>query len=86
MDDKNIFQKELDSRGISISEAARRTGLAYLSVQRHAKGERNISAESATSYEKGLGIPREILRPDLFVWDKQNSPHPSTPCTQADEI
>ncbi len=62
----NTLKTLLDDRNVSVAEAAKKTGMAYLSVRRHVLGERQISAESAIAYEKAVGIPRHLLRPDLF--------------------
>lgn len=63
----NNLPQLLKEYGVSISEAAKLTGLSYLSVRRHVRGERAVSADSAIKYEKGLGINRAALRPDLFL-------------------
>lgn len=53
--------------GITAAEAARATGFPYPTVWRHLTGARGVSPEAALRYEAALGIPREHLRPDIFL-------------------
>lgn len=62
----NKLQELISTRGLSLQQVADATGIKYSTVFRHADGSRNISGEMAVLYERGLGVPRAELRPDLF--------------------
>jgi plasmid maintenance system antidote protein VapI len=64
---KTILDEKLSAMGLSTKAAADKMGKAYSIVFRHRRGERNVTAVYAVLYEKYLGIPREELRPDIFV-------------------
>lgn len=53
--------------GISIAELADRLAKPAPTVRSWVNGWRPIAAETAVEIERRLGIPRETLRPDLFV-------------------
>lgn len=53
--------------GISLTQLAERLKLPAPTVRSLVNGSRPIVAERAVEIEKKLGIPRETLRPDLFV-------------------
>lgn len=52
--------------GFTITDAAARSGLPYVTVWRHFKKHRVISPEAAIRYNRFLGIPLSSLRPDLW--------------------
>ena len=56
----NTLALLINQMGLTPAEAARRTGIAC-------NGTRAISAEDAVRYERGLGISRHLLRPDLWA-------------------
>lgn len=74
----NNIKNALDSRGITVREAAR-AGLPYMSVYKQYKGERNPSGRFALMYERCLGIPRSEIRPDLW------SPDPENPASELEQ-
>jgi len=53
--------------GDSWAEIANKLGCSEEAVRSWANGSRPIVAERAVEFEKKLGIPRETLRPDIFV-------------------
>jgi plasmid maintenance system antidote protein VapI len=53
--------------GLSRAELADKLGYPPPTVRSWVNGHRPISAETAIHVEKMIGIPRETLRPDLFV-------------------
>ena len=63
---------ELARLGLSTAEAARQSGIPYWTIYQHTRGWRGVSAEAALRYERLLGIPRAVLRPDL--WPVQGQP------------
>lgn len=63
----NTLALLINQMGLTPAEAARRTGIVYATVWRHCNGTRAISAEDAVRYERGLGISRHLLRPDLWA-------------------
>lgn len=63
----NTLALLINQMGLTPAEASRRTGIAYATVWRHCNGTRAISAEDAVRYERGLGISRHLLRPDLWA-------------------
>lgn len=67
----NIFKQIIQDRGLSLKEMSQK-GVSYQTLYKHYKGERKISAESAILYEKLFGIPRHVLRPDLWR-DEENA-------------
>ena len=64
--DMNTFAKSLDTRGISVREAALKPGCKYQTVYKRYTGDRNVSAMAALICEQALGIPRSELCPDLM--------------------
>ena len=60
------FAAELARLGLSTAEAARKSGISYWTIYQHARGWRGVSAEAALRYEQRPGIPRAVLRPDLW--------------------
>ncbi len=66
--------------GFTITDAAARSGLPYVTVWRHFKKHRAISPETAIRYNRFLGIPLSSLRPDLWP-----PTLPSTP-TEPEEV
>lgn len=67
----NNFAKALNSRGLTVNDAAKIHGCKYATLYKHYKGDRVVGAKSAVLYEKYLGIPRSELRPDL--WPQQST-------------
>lgn len=63
---KNIIEQFRQEKGLTCAALGRTCGLTKAAVSRHCKGERNIGAESVLRYHVMLGIPLELLRPDLF--------------------
>ena len=53
--------------GISFAELARRLDMEASTVRSMANGWRPVTAETAVYIEGKLNIPRETLRPDIFV-------------------
>ena len=62
----NAFAAELTRLGLSTADAARLSGISYWTIYQHVRGWRGVSAEAALRYERRLGIPRAVLRPDLW--------------------
>ena len=63
----HALKDHLIALGIDQSEAARRCGMSPATVHQHIKEKRSITAESAVRYEAGIGFPRWVSRPDLWV-------------------
>jgi plasmid maintenance system antidote protein VapI len=61
------LNRYLQIYGISASDLAKRIGFNPSTVRSLINGNRAITAETAVELERLLGIPRETLRPDLFV-------------------
>ena len=53
--------------GINYSELARRLKFEEPTARSFVNGSRPITAERAVMIENRIGIPRETLRPDIFV-------------------
>lgn len=70
----NIFKKVIQERGLSLKEMSQK-GVSYQTLYKHYTGERKITAESAVLYEKLFGIPRHILRPDLWEFEEKDTHH-----------
>lgn len=59
----NALRKFIDTKGLTIAEAARVCGVNPVSVNRHYHGERGISPDFALIYNKSFGIPlTDLLR------------------------
>jgi len=54
---------------LSQSSIADRIGVSAQLVSRYETGQKRVTAEKAVIIEKALGIPREVLRPDIFATD-----------------
>lgn len=67
----NTLKDYIKKHNLSLTEIAK-MGINYRTLYSHYSGERNISAESALMYEEKLGIPRHVLRPDLWS-DEDNA-------------
>lgn len=52
---------------ISTDELADLLRIAKSTARSFVNGNRQITAEKAVEIEKRIGIPRETLRPDIFV-------------------
>lgn len=52
---------------LSAEDLAERLGWPAPTVRSLVNGNRTLTAERAVEIEKRIGIPRETLRPDLFV-------------------
>lgn len=64
---KNVlFRQALSERQLTVGEAAKKSGIPYITIHQHFSGARSVSAEMAVTYERLLGIPRSELRPDLW--------------------
>jgi DNA-binding transcriptional regulator YdaS (Cro superfamily) len=50
----------------SLRAAAKLLGLSHAHLSRYERGERRIAPLRAARIEKITGIPREVLRPDVF--------------------
>ena len=61
-----VFKLTLREVGLSVREAAKKVGCRPQTLYKHVSGERTVSPEMAIRYEQKLGIPREVLRPDLW--------------------
>lgn len=53
--------------GITREELASRLGENAPTVRGWVNGHRSVSPEVAVKIERKIGIPRETLRPDIFV-------------------
>lgn len=53
-------------KGLTPSNASRISGIPYVTILQHVKGTRGISPTLAQQYEKFLGIPKSVTRPDLW--------------------
>ncbi|MDX0124459.1 helix-turn-helix domain-containing protein [Sinorhizobium medicae] len=51
----------------SLQAVAGRLGVTEAQVSRYESGKRKIPAEKLDRYEKITGIPRYVLRPDIFL-------------------
>lgn len=61
----NTLKQIITERGLSLTDISK-MGISYRTLYAHYSGKRKISAESAILYEQLLGIPRHVLRPDLW--------------------
>lgn len=61
------LEKYCERHRISQSELADRLDIPEPTARSLINGSRQITAERALAIEGRLGIPRETLRPDLFV-------------------
>lgn len=62
----NVIETYRQKKKLSFADIGRTSGLTHSAVLRHCKGERNIGAEAVLRYHVKLGIPLQVLRPDLF--------------------
>lgn len=67
----NIFKQIIQDRGLSLKEMSRK-GVSYQTLYKHYTGQRKITAESAILYETLFGIPRNVLRPDLWSSEEED--------------
>jgi DNA-binding transcriptional regulator YdaS (Cro superfamily) len=72
---KTTLLQEIEKLGLSKREVSESTGIKYNTVHCHLEGIRKISPLFAIVYERGLGISRQTLRPDIFG----DLPTPSAP-------
>ena len=77
---KNAIEHFRRTHGMSLQKIADMCAFRSRStVFQHCNGHREISAESAIKYAKGLGIPLHDLRPDLWpAPEAGTSPNTST--------
>ncbi len=61
----NRLYKLRTQLGVSRSELARRTGIAYASIWKHEVGQHVMSNETAEKYAKALDVPVVDLYVDL---------------------
>lgn len=65
--ENSTIRKELDRLGLDkVPEISARTGIKTWTIYRHLDGSRKVSPKDAIKYERGLGISRAVLRPDIF--------------------
>lgn len=62
-----ILRKWRDERELTVEEAGRLAGISGPHWSRYETGARRIPAERAFALAEITGIPREQLRPDIFV-------------------
>jgi DNA-binding transcriptional regulator YdaS (Cro superfamily) len=55
------------SRGLSRAELAAKLGVKRAMIQHVENGVRKFSAERAMEIERATGVPRSVLRPDLWA-------------------
>jgi len=58
------LQDLLAAKGLRLIDLARRLGVNKATVTRWSRG--NIPPENVIKVEKETGIPREVLRPDIY--------------------
>jgi len=63
---KRFLRAHWKQKGLKRSEVAHRLGVHEATVRSHENGNREVSAEMAVRYEEEFGIPREVVRPDIF--------------------
>jgi plasmid maintenance system antidote protein VapI len=61
------LDRYLEIHGISATELATRLRMPEPTVRSMVNGNRPVTAEKAVAIEVRIGIPRETLRPDIFV-------------------
>lgn len=61
------LDRYLELHGISAQGLAARLDMNPNTVRSMINGNRSVKAETAVHIERCIGIPRETLRPDLFV-------------------
>jgi len=66
MDTHPILSYRL-AHGLSRAELAERLGVKLAMIQHVENGVRRFSAERAIEIERATGVPRSILRPDLWA-------------------
>lgn len=57
----NALQEFIDTKGMTLSEAAKLAGTDPVNLHRHYHGHRGISAGMALRYHRAFGIPLEAL-------------------------
>ena len=50
----------------TLAEAAKLLGVSEAQMSRYEAGRRRIAPERAIEFERVTGIPRAVLRPDVF--------------------
>lgn len=73
-----VLQKIFSEKALTVANASRMSGIPYVTISQHLKGQRRISPELAILYEQMLGISRSILRPDLW-------PPTASPTTESEQ-
>lgn len=61
------LDRYIELHKITQAELADRLGIPEPTARSFINGSRRITGETAVQIETRLGIPRETLRPDLFV-------------------
>lgn len=61
------LDRYLEIHGLNIRELADRLEMPATTVRSWVNGWRPIAAENAVRIEHAIGVPRETLRPDIFV-------------------
>jgi DNA-binding transcriptional regulator YdaS (Cro superfamily) len=54
------------TEGLSREAMARKIGVSASMIQHLENGDRKISAERAIAIERATGLPRSMIRPDLW--------------------
>lgn len=62
----NAIQKWRIDQKLTLKQAAELLGISEPTVWRYETGDRLVSPERATHVSKVTGIPRAVLRPDIF--------------------
>jgi len=61
------LDRYIELHGITAAELAKKIDLGESLTRSLVNGNRRVLAEYAVRIEQKIGIPRETLRPDLFV-------------------
>ena len=65
----NILKRYKNEHGLTFKDIAWALGCSKISAIRYLSGKRDIPPEIAKMAEKNLGIPKHLLRPD--IWDER---------------
>lgn len=69
----NTLERFRTEKGLSFSQLSKQAGLSRSMVWKHCNQKCQMTHEKAMQYEATLGIPRHLLRPD--IWSISEATH-----------
>ena len=63
---KAALREYRERHSLTCEEAGRKVGIAESTWRSYENGNREVDGDMAVKIEAGLGVPREVIRPDLF--------------------